>query len=70
MVKHGLKLVLKSIWSKSTILEAEDLNSATTLISGNDMSLIVFGINMPRTEKLEELIQFIVKETKGVIISG
>ena len=70
MVKHRLKLVLKSIWSKSTILEAEDLNSATTLISGNDMSLIVFGINMPGTEKLEELIQFIVKETRGVIISG
>ncbi|MDY0905661.1 hypothetical protein [Pedobacter sp. CFBP9032] len=54
MIKHGLKLVLKSICSKSTILEAEDLNSATTLISGNDMSLIVFGINMPGTEKLEE----------------
>ncbi|TCD11205.1 response regulator transcription factor [Pedobacter frigidisoli] len=69
IVRYGLKLMVKSIWPRARV-EAENLDAAVNLISSNNISLMIFDVNMPDEEKLEELIRFIVKEAKAVIFSG
>ena len=70
IIRYGLKLVLKNIWPDAIILEAEDLDAAVFLISNNEIGLMVLDMNMQGSEKLEELIFFVVNETRVVIFSG
>jgi len=70
IVRYGIRLLVKDIWPKAMILEAENLNNVVNLISDHNISLMIFDINISGADKLEELIRFIIRETKVVIFSG
>jgi len=70
IIRYGLKLVLRSIWARCTVYEANELDKSVSVISNQDLDLIIFDINMPGSENLEDLIRFIPEETKVVIFSA
>ncbi|MBC6113112.1 response regulator transcription factor [Pedobacter fastidiosus] len=70
IIRYGLKIVLKSIWSRCKVFEADELDKIVSVISSQDLDLVIFHINIPGSENLEDLIRFIPKETIVVIFSA
>ena len=68
ILRYGLKLLLRDIWPKAIFLEAESFTDAVNQISNNNIGLVIFDLNLPGAEQLEELLQFIITETKLMIL--
>ncbi|RZK60680.1 MAG: response regulator [Pedobacter sp.] len=70
LVRFGLKLVLKSIWPQVEISEAENVDGVVALITKISYDLVILDIQMPGSDGLENLIRFMLVETKVIVFSG
>lgn len=70
IIRFGLKLVLKNLWPEVLIHEAETLDGAVTLLTQFSYDLVILDVHMPGGEGLENLIRFMLTETKVIIFSG
>jgi DNA-binding NarL/FixJ family response regulator len=70
IIRFGLKLVLKNLWPEVEIDEAESLDGVVALITSLTYDLVILDIHMPGSDGLENLIRFMLQESKVVIFSG
>ncbi|MBC6112889.1 response regulator [Pedobacter fastidiosus] len=69
-IRYGLTLVVEELWDGCTIFEANTLNEVVSIISAQDIDLVIFDVNVPDSENLEDLMHFISKETDVVVLLG
>ncbi|RZM07398.1 MAG: response regulator transcription factor [Pedobacter sp.] len=70
LIRFGLKLVLKGLWPDVSISEAESLDGVVSLLTVLTFDLVILDIHMPGSDGLENLIRFMLAETKVIIFSG
>lgn len=70
IIRFGLKLVLKNLWQDVSIEEAETLDGVVSLLTEFSFDLVILDIHMPGGDGLENLIRFMLQETKVVIFSS
>lgn len=70
IVRFGLKIVLKNLWSQAEISEAADLDGVISLLGLFTFDLVILDIHMPGSDGLENLIKSMHQEKKVVIFSG
>ena len=70
LIRFGLKLVLRTLWPDVEVSETENVDGVVALLAHSAFDLVILDIQMPGGEGLEDLIRFMLVETRVIVFSG
>lgn len=69
VINYRFVKVLREIWPEATQITNADIASAVITLAQNNIDILIFGNSIGESEELQNIVQFIVLETRVIVFS-